>query len=153
MRVAAGEAIRGMNVDDINCREGDEVTQALQGRSDQTGPAVAVVDEQHVLADLIAILQRPCIQLGDLAVDGVALRLLIRRDPSVDGHLQIGWRRSHSQMLGCHSARLSQALPVRLATVTERAAAEGAHRRAPGRRDCPVRLEADLKIEGSVSPA
>ena len=138
MRVAAGEAIRGMNIDDINCREGDEVTQALQGRSDQTGSAVAVVDEQHVLADLIAVLQRPCLQLGDLAVDSVALGLLIRRDPSVDGHLQIGWRRSHSQMLGCHSELLSQALPVRLATVTGRGAVEGAHRRAPGRRDCLV---------------
>jgi hypothetical protein len=33
MRVAAGEPIRGMNIDDINCREGDEVTQALQGGS------------------------------------------------------------------------------------------------------------------------
>jgi hypothetical protein len=30
-----------MNIDDINYREGDEVTQALQGRSDQTGSAVA----------------------------------------------------------------------------------------------------------------
>src|SRR4051795_6595033 len=100
MRVAAGEPIRGMNIDDINCREGDEVTQALQGRSDQTGSAVAVVDEQHVLADLIAVLQRPCLQLGDLAVNSVPLSLLIRRAPSVDGHLQIGWRRSHSQMLG-----------------------------------------------------
>ena len=138
MRVAAGEPIRGMNIDDINCREGDEVTQALQGRSDQTGSAVAVVDEQHVLADLIAVPQRPCLQLGDLAVDSVALGLLIRRDPSVDRHLQIGWRRSHSQMLGCHSELLSQALPVRLATVTGRGAVEGAHRRAPGRRDCLV---------------
>src|SRR5215208_8086831 len=54
MRVAAGEAIRGMDVDDIDRRQGHEVTQALQGRSDQTGTAVAVVDEQHVLADLIA---------------------------------------------------------------------------------------------------
>jgi hypothetical protein len=80
MRVAAGEPIRGMNIDDINYREGDEVTQALQGRSDQTGSAVAVVDEQHVLADLITVLQRPCLQLGNLAVDGVALSLLIRRD-------------------------------------------------------------------------
>src|SRR3954452_11354640 len=139
MRVAAGEAIRGMNIDDINCREGDEVTQALQGRSDQTGPAVAVVDEQHVLADLTTVLQRPCLQLGDLAVDGVALSLLIRRAPSVDRPLPVGWRRSHSQMLNCHSELLSQAaLPVRLATVTGRVAAEGAHRRAPGRRDCPV---------------
>jgi hypothetical protein len=92
MRVAAGEAIRGMNVDDINCREGDEVTQTLQGRSDQTGPAVAVVDEQHVFADLVAVLQRPCVQLGELAVDGVALSLLVGRDPSVESHLQIRWR-------------------------------------------------------------
>src|SRR5215207_11497605 len=39
MRVAAGEAIRGVDVDDIDRRQGHEVTQALQGRSDQTGTA------------------------------------------------------------------------------------------------------------------
>jgi hypothetical protein len=50
---------------------------------------VAVVDEQHVLADLMAVLHRAGFQLGKLAVDGVALSLLVRRDASVDGHLQI----------------------------------------------------------------
>src|SRR5215210_1310676 len=72
MRIAAGEAIRGVDVDDIDRRQGHEVTQTLQGRSDQTGAAVPVVDEQHVLADLIAVLHRAGFQLGELAVDGVA---------------------------------------------------------------------------------
>src|SRR3982751_1459532 len=89
MRVAAGEAVWGVDVDDFDRRQGHEVTQSLQGRSDQTGAAVAVVDEQHVLADLMAILPRAGFQLGELAVDGVALSLLIGRDTSVDGHLQI----------------------------------------------------------------
>src|SRR5829696_1815428 len=86
MRVAAGEAIRGMDVDDIDRRQGHEVTQALQGRSDQTGAAVAVVDEQHVIAELIAVLYHSRFQLGELAVDGVALSLLVGRDARVDGH-------------------------------------------------------------------
>ena len=51
MRVAAGEAIRGMDVDEIDGREGHEVAQTLQGGSDQTGAAVAVVDEPHVIAE------------------------------------------------------------------------------------------------------
>jgi hypothetical protein len=50
---------------------------------------VAVVDEQHVIADLMAVLPRSGLQLGKLAVDGVALSLLVGRDTSVDGHLQI----------------------------------------------------------------
>jgi hypothetical protein len=86
MRIAPGEAVRGMDVDDIERRQGHEVTQPLQGRSNQTGAAVAVVDEQHVLADLIAILHHSRFQLGELAIDSVALSLLVRRDARVDGH-------------------------------------------------------------------
>src|SRR3982750_1682149 len=112
MRVAAGEAIRGVDVDDIKRRQGREVTQTLQGRSDQTGAAVAVVDEQHVVADLIAILPHSGFELGELAVDRVALSLLVGRDTSVDGHLQTPWRRGYSEMLGSHDALLWQALLV-----------------------------------------
>ncbi len=87
MRVAAGEAIGSMDVDDIDGRPGDEVTQTLQSGSDQTGAAMAVVDEQHVLRDLITVVQGTCFQLGKLAINGLALSLLVRRDPSVDGDL------------------------------------------------------------------
>ena len=138
MRIAAGEAIRGVDVDDIKRRQGREITQSLQGRSDQTGAAVAVVDEQHVVADLMAILPRAGFQLGELAVDGVALSLLVGRDASVDGYLQLPWRRGYSEMLGSHDALLWQALLVGSEAVIGRATAAGARRHAPGRLDRSV---------------
>jgi len=138
MRIAAGEAIRGVDVDDIKRRQGREITQSLQGRSDQTGAAVAVVDEQHVVADRMAVLHRSGFELGELAIDGVALSLLVGRDTSVDGHLQIPWRRGYSEMLGSHDALLWQALLVGSEAVIGRATAAGARRHAPGRLDRSV---------------
>src|SRR3954452_2471621 len=152
MRIATGEAIRGVDVDDIKRRQSHEVTQSLQGRSDQTGAAVAVVDEQHVVADLIAILPHSGFEPGELAVDGVALSLLIGRDTSVDGHLQIPWRRGYSEMLGSHDALPWHALLVGSEAVIGRAMAAGARRPAPGRLDRLGPLETDLKAEGSASP-
>src|SRR3954453_9559108 len=152
MRVAAGEAVWGVDVDNIDRRQGHEVTQSLQGRSDQTGAAVAVVDEQHVLADLIAILPHSGFQLGKLAIDSVALSLLIGRDTSVEGHLQIPWRRGYSEMLGSHDALLWQALLVGSEAVIGRAMAASARRPGPGRLARLVPLETDLKAEGGASP-
>src|SRR5690349_5786337 len=77
MRVAAGEAIRGMDVDEINRRQRHEIAQPLQGWADQAGTAVAVVDEPQIIPDTMTLLLRTCDQLRQLAVDGVMLSLLV----------------------------------------------------------------------------
>jgi hypothetical protein len=98
MRIAAGEAIRGMDVDEINRRQRDEVAQTLQSRADQAGAAVAIVDEPQIVCEAMAVLHRSCGQFSQLAVDGVMLSLLIGGDPGIDGDLQVLRDRSGSQM-------------------------------------------------------
>jgi hypothetical protein len=77
VRIAAGQAIRGLDVDDVDRRESDEIAQTLQGRADQAGAAVAVVNEQQSIRDTVAIPRGPRLQLAELAVDGVPLSLLV----------------------------------------------------------------------------
>ena len=85
MRIAAGEAIRGMDVDEIDCRQRHEVAQTLQGWTDQAGATVAVVDEPQIIPNAVAVLCHSCGQLSQLAVNGVMLSLLIGGDPGVEG--------------------------------------------------------------------
>jgi len=85
--VAAGEPVRGVDVDEVDGRQGNQVRQALESRADQAGTAVAVVEEQHLVADRMAVLDRARLQLTELAVDGMALSLLFGGDPGVDGRL------------------------------------------------------------------
>ena len=137
MRIATGEAIRGVDVDDIHRRQGHKVTQPLQGRSDQTGAAVAVVDEQPVVGDEVTVPGGACRQLTQLAVDGVPLSLLVGGDPGVDGHARRG-RRDGSRRVGPHGAPLSMVVAGR-GRPHGRATAAGARRRGPARPDCRAR--------------
>ena len=84
--IAAGEAVRRVDVEDVDGGQRDQVAQALQGGADQAGAAVAVVDEQPVVRDEWPSRAHSCGQLAQLAVDGVPLSLLVGRDPGVDGH-------------------------------------------------------------------
>ena len=102
MRIAAGEAIRGMDVEEIDGRQRDEVAQTLQGGADQAGAAVAVVDEPQIVPDAMAVLRGARGQLRQLAVDGVMLSLLVGRDPGVEGDLQGLRCRNGSQVRSSH---------------------------------------------------
>jgi hypothetical protein len=79
--IAAGEAVRRVDVEGADGGQGDQVAQALQGGADQAGAAVAVVDEQPVVCDEMAVPGGVRRQLAQLAVDGVPLSLLVGRDP------------------------------------------------------------------------
>ena len=103
MGVAAGEAVRRVDVEGVDARQGDQVAQALQGGADQAGAAVAVVDEQPVVGDGVAVPGGARRQLAQLAVDGVPLSLLVGGDPGVDGHARRG-RRDGSRRVGPHGA-------------------------------------------------
>ena len=53
--IAAGEAIRRVDVEGADGGQRDQVAQALQGGADQAGAAVAVVDEQPVVGDEMTV--------------------------------------------------------------------------------------------------
>ena len=88
--VAAGEAVGGMNIDNVDRRQGDQIAQALQGGTNQAGPTDAIVDEQVLVRNGMAVLCGMRLQVTDLAVDGVPFSLLIGRDPGVNGGLHWG---------------------------------------------------------------
>jgi hypothetical protein len=127
--VAAGETVGGMDVDNIDRRQIDQIAQALQGGADQTGAAVAIVNEQVIVADPMAVLCGARFQVTELAVDGVSLSLLIGRDPSVNGGSQRGCRWGESRILGCHGTSLS-ARVVKRGTLRRWPAEADARRRA-----------------------
>jgi hypothetical protein len=102
MRVAAGEAIRRLDVDEVNRRQRHEVAQTLQGRAYQIGTAVAAVDEPQVVTDGMAVLLCSRSQLRQLALDGVMLSLLVGGDPGIERDLQALQGRGGSQMRGSH---------------------------------------------------
>ena len=135
--VAAGEAVRRVDVEGVDARQGDQVAQALQGGADQAGAAVAVVDEQPVVGDGVAVPGGARRQLAQLAVDGVPLSLLVGGDPGVDGHARRG-RRDGSRRVGPHGAPLSMVVAGR-GRPHGRATAAGARRRGPARPDCRAR--------------
>ena len=135
--VAAGEAVRGVHVEDVDACHGDQVAQALQGGAGQAGAAVAVVDEQHVVVDGVAVPGDARLQLAQLAVDGVPLSLLVGGDPGVDGHARRG-RRDGSRRVGPHGAPLSMVVAGR-GWPHGRATAAGARRHGRARPDCPAR--------------
>jgi len=83
VRVRAGQAVGRVHVDQIDGRHRREVAQALQGRPDQARAALAVVEEVQLGLDLVAVADARQ-QRRDLAVDGVALSLLVGGDPGVD---------------------------------------------------------------------
>ena len=112
-----------MNIDEINGRQSDEVAQTLQGWTDQTGTAVAIVDEPSVVADLVAVLAGSRDEIAELAINGVPLRLLVGRDPAVDGRFQgDGWR---SCGLDSHLAPLSTRVADRGQACGRATAADG----------------------------
>ena len=128
--VAAGQAVRRVDVEGVDGGQGDQVAQVLQGGADQAGAAVAVVDEQPVVMDDVAIPGDTRRQLAELAVDGVALSLLVGGDPGVDGHLRRRPWWNGSQVLSSHGTLLLATAPVGVG----QAKAAGAHRRVRGHR-------------------
>lgn len=84
MRIAAGQAIGGMHVDEVHGLHGDEITQALQGGPNQSGAAVTIIEEAEGFTDVVTVGCGSCQQVTHLAVDGVLLSLLVGGDAGVD---------------------------------------------------------------------
>ena len=132
VRVTAGEAVGGVDVDDVDRRERDHVAQALQGGANEGGAAVAVVDEQHRVLDLVTLLRRKRLQLAQLAIDGLPLGLLVGGDPGVDRRTQRRRRRDDPQVAGSHG-ELPSAVSEARRGLSGSMTPAGVRRRAPTR--------------------
>ena len=150
MRIAAGEAVRRVDVEDADRRQRDQVAQALQGGADQAGAAVAIVDEQHGVLDAVAVPRGARRQVAQLAIDGVPLGLLVGRDPGVDRHTRRGRRRDDSQLAGPHGELPSVVSQARPGLTGGRGTAAGVRRRAPTRPGAAPGLVADLQAGRSA---
>lgn len=135
MRVRAGQAVGRVHVDDVDGRHRREVAQALQSWPDQARAAVAAVEEAQLGRDLVAIRGRARQQRLNLAVDGVALSLLIGRHPRVDRRPDRGhepYPRRGRRLPLHHSPPLSSATPGQGGPgATASAGDAGKHRPAP----------------------
>src|SRR3954463_5241498 len=83
--IRAGQTVRGVHIDNIDGRHRDQVAQALQTGPNQAGPALAIIQEAELLADVTAVGGRPRQQIAHLAADRLLLSLLVRGDTRVDG--------------------------------------------------------------------
>ncbi|CAA9266379.1 MAG: hypothetical protein AVDCRST_MAG27-2839 [uncultured Craurococcus sp.] len=82
--VLAGEAVRAEHGDDVDGRVLDRVAQAVEPRAVQAGAAVALIGEDVLGQQLMAVGLGPLPQRGQLAGDGLLAPLALRRDPGVD---------------------------------------------------------------------
>ncbi len=92
VRIRAGQAVGRVHVEDVNGPHHREVAQPLQRGPDQAGAALAVVEEAQLGSDLVPVGCRARQQRRNLAVDGVALSLLIGRHPGVDRRPDRGYQ-------------------------------------------------------------
>jgi hypothetical protein len=76
-----------VNVKTVDDAGRDGIAQPLQGRPDQRGSAVAVIDEAVIRLQAEPLLDDARLQGGDLAGDGAA-GLRVRRDTRINGHTQ-----------------------------------------------------------------
>src|SRR3954452_16760881 len=83
--VAARQPVGRVDVDTIERAGGGRVAQALEGRADERGPAVALVDEAVLGRDAQPIPRQARVEGGELARDGLVGRLLVGRYAGVDG--------------------------------------------------------------------
>src|SRR4051794_791287 len=83
--VAARQPVGRVDVDTIERARGGRVAQALEGRADERGPAVALVDEAVLGRDAQPIPRQARVEGGELARDGLVGRLLVGRYAGVDG--------------------------------------------------------------------
>src|SRR4051794_28718812 len=83
--VAARQPVGRVDVDAIERAGGGRVAQALEGRADERGPAVALVDEAMLGRDAQPLPRQARLEGGELARDGLVGRLLVGRDAGVDG--------------------------------------------------------------------
>ena len=84
VRIRAGQAVGCVHIDQVDGPHRRKVAQALQRGPDQARAAVAVVEEAQLGCHLVAVRGGARQQRLDLAVDGVALSLLVGRHPGVD---------------------------------------------------------------------
>src|SRR5215212_2337539 len=83
--VAPRQSVGGVNVQAIEVAGRHGIAQTLEGGPHQGGSAVALVDKATIGRQAETVLREAGLQCRDLAVDGVAGRLLLGRDAGVDG--------------------------------------------------------------------
>jgi hypothetical protein len=93
MGVPAGQAVGPVDVEHIDAPDGHHVAQALQSRAHQGRAAVAVVHELQRRGDDQTVRGGPLAQGGQLAADGLGLRLAVCRDPRIERGLRHEHRR------------------------------------------------------------
>ena len=93
--VAPRQSVRGVDVQAIKVAGRHGITQTLEGGPHQGGSAVALVGKATLGRQAETVLREAGLQRRDLAVDGVAGRLLLGRDAGVDGDAH-----------GCHAHSL-----------------------------------------------
>src|SRR5215204_6831866 len=93
--VAPRQSVGGVDVQAIEVAGRNGIAQTLERGPHQGGSAVAVVDKATIGRQAETVLREAGLQRRDLAVDGVAGRLLLGRDAGVDGDAQ-----------GCHAHSL-----------------------------------------------
>src|SRR3954467_9233219 len=93
--VAPRQSVRGVDVQAIKVAGRHGIAQTLEGGPHQGGSAVALVGKATLGRQGEAVLREAGLQRRDLAIDGVAGRLLLGRDAGVDGDAH-----------GCHAHSL-----------------------------------------------
>src|SRR5262249_26091707 len=83
-----GQAIGRVDIESINGPGGHLVPQALQGRTDQGAPTVALIDETQLGFEAEPVAFDPLFQGRELAGDGVVLGLLFGRNAGIQGRPQ-----------------------------------------------------------------
>jgi len=79
-------------VQTVNTPSRRGIAQALQGGAHQGCATVAIIKKLHRRWDDQPIHRDALAQGGDLAGNGVRFGLLLRGDPGIEGHLQVGQR-------------------------------------------------------------
>ena len=83
--VLAGQAVGGEHGDDLDGPVADSVAQGIQARTIEPCAAVPLVAEDVLGGEIVAVLDGPGAQGGELALDGLLTLLAFGGHPGVDG--------------------------------------------------------------------
>jgi hypothetical protein len=87
IRVFAGQAIWGVDIETVHGPRRNHIAQPLQGWPDQCRPTVPLINARHRAWYCQAFGSHALTQRGHLTRDGVGLGLLVRRDPCINRSL------------------------------------------------------------------
>src|SRR5947209_9576182 len=96
-----------MYVEPIEVAGRSQITQPLQGWTNQGGAAIAIVDELAVRGEGQTVRGNARAEGGMLTGNGVIVGLLLRGDPGINGSLEIAHGPSSSPPCGSAAGRLA----------------------------------------------